>query len=66
MNNLAQLYSRRFALHQHVKTLACQLAELESLRDRLVRAEQRTLCTTRRLAKKRFVRSARAQMHLMR
>jgi hypothetical protein len=59
---LAQLYNRRFALHQRVKALACQLAELENLRDRVVRAEQRTLCTTR-LAKKRFARSARAQMH---
>jgi hypothetical protein len=47
MNNLAQLYNRRFALHLRVKALACQLAELENLRDRVVRAEQRTLCTTR-------------------
>jgi hypothetical protein len=62
MNNLAQLYNRRFALHLRVKALACQLAELKNLRDRAVRAEQRTLCTTR-LAKTRFVRSARAQMH---
>lgn len=47
MCSRAQIYDRAAVLGQRVQVLVCQLAELQDLRDRVLRTEQTTVGTRR-------------------
>lgn len=55
----AEIYDRAAVLGQRVQVLVCQLAELQDLRDRVLRTEQTTMGTRRLIGRIDLDREAR-------